>query len=287
MSQGPYIMLPGSGHSDEELQRLVIRCDNEGRTIERPKDPDTARHLRKVVHDIMANRLIGARNRSGINNNRINKAMHRLYMERRRDPRLWSFTNFVSDKISLLPDSEEIEMLAGVIPLDRTAAEMHLRVIPWAIEDQRDEARRRRKNKEARSAAQRRVSQTISQSNTVQVAESAGLQNSTTSDIGSSSADQPIEPPVYEAEPFSMAEGGDIKISHHGGHIHLHGKIWCTRATAQKLRMIVPLKLLEQSRGDNPWSYEISGPVHDYQLYNLFHILYGTPRVLSVELPEG
>ena len=77
---------------------------------------------------------------------------------------------------------------------------------------------------------------------------------------------------------------GDLKISHEGGRIHVHGKVWCDRKTAQQLRMIVPLKLLQQAHGDNPWSYEMKGPVHDYQLYNLMHVLYGAPRVLQVQL---
>lgn len=48
--------------------------------------------------------------------------------------------------------------------------------------------------------------------------------------------------------------------------------------------MIVPLKLIQQAHGDNPWCYEMKGQVHDYQLYNLMHVLYGAPRVLQVEL---
>ena len=99
-----------------------------------------------------------------------------------------------------------------------------------------------------------------------------------------SASSVPTKTQQHPQGPATQMSAGDLKISHEGGRIHVHGKVWCDRKTAQQLRMIVPLKLLQQAHGDNPWSYEMKGPVHDYQLYNLMHVLYGAPRVLQVQL---
>lgn len=253
-------IVPGQDYDDREIAQIVLRSEKEDRTIDRPARAAVAKQIRRVVHSLVAERLIEARNRIGINNDRINALMHSLYLERRRDPKTWSFSNAVSRKSTHLPDEEEIEMLSTIIGVDARHASLHLRVIPWAMDDQRAEREARRKKEEARKMT------------TIQ--DSPPPHRDTTA--------SPARPPAQVGA--AQASAGDLKISHNEKGIHVHGKVWCDRHVAQRLRMIVPLKLIQQAHGDNPWCYEMKGQVHDYQLYNLMHVLYGAPRVLQVEL---
>lgn len=143
-------IVPGQDYDDREIAQIVLRSEKEDRTIDRPARAAVAKQIRRVVHSLVAERLIEARNRSGINNDRINALMHSLYLERRRDPKTWSFSNAVSRKSTHLPDEEEIEMLSTIIGVDARHASLHLRVIPWAMDDQRAEREARRKKEEAR-----------------------------------------------------------------------------------------------------------------------------------------
>jgi len=254
-------IIPGQDHDDRELMQIVLHSEKEGRIVDRPARAPVARQLRRVVHSIVAQRLIEARNRSGINNERINALMHSLYLERRRDPKGWAFSNSVAKKNTYLPDEEEVEMLASILPVDIADISIHLKVVPWALEDQKAEHDERRRKENARR-------------NPIQTKEPT--MTTTTS------APRPTDVPSPSGRARTSA--GDLKISHNSDGIHVHGKVWCDRHVAQRLRMIVPLKLIQQAHGDNPWCYEMKGRVHDYQLYNLMHVLYGAPRVLKVEL---
>ena len=252
-------IVPGKDYEDREILQIVTRCEKEGRSLDRPADPVVAKQVRRLVHSLVAGRLIEARNRSGINNDRVNHLMHSLYLERRRDPKTWAFSNAVGKRNTYLPDEEETQMLASILPVDAAEIGMHLAVIPWAMEDQRKEHDERRRRKDARSSPARKGDQMKNIEETAAPAPPATMEN-------------------------ARASAGDLKISHNGQGIHVHGKVWCDRRVAQKLRMVVPLRLIQQAHGDNPWCYEMKGQVHDYQLYNLMHVLYGAPRVLEVEL---
>ena len=252
-------IVPGQDYDDRELAQIVTRSEKEGRTINRPSKDAVAKQLRRVVHSLLAGRLIEARNRSGMNNDAINARMHSLYLERRREPKGWAFSNAVAKKSPYLPDEEEIDMLASIIPIDRISATFHLRVLPWAMNDQRSEHEERRRKEEARKMPAQKTA-------------------------GPPPHEKQVDAQPPRRLPDAQASAGDLKISHNEKGIHVHGKVWCDRHVAQRLRMVVPLKLIQQAHGDNPWCYEMKGQVHDYQLYNLMHVLYGAPRVLQVEL---
>tara|TARA_B100000929_G_scaffold167806_1_gene132915 strand:+ start:284 stop:1087 length:804 start_codon:yes stop_codon:yes gene_type:complete len=258
------VTAPAGEYSDTEARQLLLRCEQEHRFIEKPANAKVAKQLRRSAHAIVAERLLQARNRSGINNERINQAMHGLYLSRRREAKAWTFTNSVSTRLTYLPDWEEIEMLAEILPTTEEIIGLHLKVIPWALADQREEAKKRKGKDNPPMPKDLTPTAPASQQ--------------------ASASSVPTKTQQHPQGPATQMSAGDLKISHEGGRIHVHGKVWCDRKTAQQLRMIVPLKLLQQAHGDNPWSYEMKGPVHDYQLYNLMHVLYGAPRVLQVQL---
>jgi len=260
MTEETRAIVPGHDYNDREIMQIIARCENQDRSIQQPTGSAVAKQIRRVVHGIVAERLIEARNRSGINNDRINALMHSLYLERKRDPKAWAFSNAVGKKNTYLPDEEEIDMLSTIIPIDKKLISLHLRIIPWAMDVQRAEHEQRRRKEEARKMTTSRDTPTPHVDRTA----------------------TPMRPPAQIEN--AQASAGDLKISHNEKGIHVHGKVWCNRHVAQRLRMIVPLKLIQQAHGDNPWCYEMKGQVHDYQLYNLMHVLYGAPRVLQVEL---
>ena len=72
-------IVPGQDYDDREIAQIVLRSEKEDRTIDRPARAAVAKQIRRVVHSLVAERLIEARNRSGINNDRINALMHSLY----------------------------------------------------------------------------------------------------------------------------------------------------------------------------------------------------------------
>ena len=271
-------LVRGHDYQDRELGQIVLRAEKEDRMVERPPTDEVARQLRRVVHSLVAQRLIAGRNKSGLNNDKINQLMHSLYLERKREAKAWTFTNAVSKRIAFLPDEEEVEMLSQILNLSPEHIGLHLKVIPWAMEDQKAEhEERRRKSDAKKDPATKTQGPKTKESTTKSAPPVPAPKLSEKADASS--------PQETKKIPNSIS-AGDLKISHQGEQIHVHGKVWCDRRVAQRLRMIVPLKLLEQARGDNPWAYEIKGPVHNYQLYNLMHVLYGAPRVLQVQLDE-
>lgn len=239
------VVAPGGEYTDDELRNLILRCDSEGRRLERPSDDRTSRQLVRVMHGMVADRLTQARNHAGMPNDEINQAMHASYLERGLEPKAWTYSNAISPRLTYLPEAIETEMLAEILKADEARLGLHLRIIPWALEDQ----------EKRRGARRERTEQKIER----RIAENDG------------------------PSPATIVSG-DLKISQDGEGLSVWGKVWCDKATAQKLRMMVPLRLLQQAHGDRPWSYEIKGRVHDWQLYMLMHVLYGTPRVLQVEL---
>lgn len=250
------ITAPAPSYTDDQLLDIIMRSEKEDRWIDRPHNNEVAKQLRRVTHKIIAARLISARNRSGLNNEKINVKMHNLYIERRRAGKNWAFTNLTSQKMSYLPDAEEIDMLCQILPIDPNALSVHIKVLPWALKEQADQAKSRRKK-----------------------------------DVGTSVMPESKSSPVKKdasqyiaKEDDDYSSSGELKISHKGSDMIVTGGVWCDKAVVQKLRMIVPLKLVKQGLGNDKSFYEIKGPVHAYQLYNLMHILYGAPRVLDVDL---
>jgi len=267
------VMAVTDHYNDKDIEELIMRSEKEQRMIEKPQNKVASKALRRIVHGVIAARLVSARNRSGLNNDKINRLMLEGYLDRRREGKAWSFTNALSPKTNTLLDSEEVEMLSRILNVEEAVIGMHLSVLPWAIQEQREERAEQRKkapraNRKAKPA---------------RVQNNKAANQSRTSPETTDRVDQAVNTQALNS-PAIPQHAGDLKITHSGSSLHVHGKVWCDRSTAQKLRMIIPLKLINQARADDPWCYEMNGPVHSYQLYNLMHVLYATPRVLEVEL---
>jgi hypothetical protein len=181
----------------------------------------------------------------------------------------------MSPRTTYFPDAEEVEMLAGILGVSMESIGVHITLIPWIIEDQN--ARREVRNK-TRTTSQR----IKSADKNVQASTVDASTNTVSQEKSFAKQSKPVQSErMQNIEAINIS---DIKISHSGGNIRVHGKIWCTIDVAQKLRMIVPLKLINQAKGNEPWCYDINGPVHAYQLYNLMHVIYGAPRVTAVQM---
>lgn len=276
------------------------KAEMQGLSVSEPKEDRDVICYRKAANRIIADRLLIARNRSGLNNDKINKRLHGMYMERNREAKGWTFTNILSPRNMSLPDGEEATMLSQILGIDEALLEIHMRTMPWL--SSRLPKRSARKRKASRTgtgtAARQSPAPVISASHPSThsapppVTSPANDQwivdeKYSTPDMHEASQSQNI--PAWEDLPmpqdYSDAKGaGDLKISHDGDNLVVSGKIWCDKETAAKLRMIVPMKLINQERGDNPWCYEIRGQVHAYQLYNIIHVLYKAPQVLKVDI---
>lgn len=264
----------------ETVRSLLMDCESKGRSIRRPDTEAMALLLRREAHAIIANRLTLARNRSRLNNDKINRLMHNKYLERGRIGKGWTFTNALNKRNAVLLDDEEVEMLSQILAIPEDQIALHLKVIPWALKDQKERQERRKKKT---PAPKKKSAETITHVEADVGPSKAGrilTKKILIPASGVKSSEAQSRPVAPDQVPL---QGGDIKISHGKSGIRVTGKIWSDLATAQKLRMIVPLKLIHQAQHDDPWCYEINSPVFPYQLYNLMHVLYGAPRVLKVE----
>ena len=270
----------------EEAVNILRKAEASGTTVPEPAaDTDVALYRRAANH-IIADRLLTARNRSGLNNDKINRRLHSMYIERRREAKSWTFTNILNPRIMTLPDGEETSMLAEVLGIPETGLEIHLRTMPWL------KTRKSAPKRKSRPLSSRENANHPAQG--VQEADQAPSNNWIVDEKYSTPdalADHaPGETPHDWEEPMETRQtngykgAGDLKISHDGDNLVISGKIWCDKETAAKLRMIVPMRLINQERGDDPWCYEVRGQVHAYQLYNIIHVLYGAPQVLKVDI---
>lgn len=274
----------------EDAKKLVENAERRGYVIRKPANPHNLRLIKQAVHAVIAERLTEARNSSGLNNDKINRLMLDNYMRRKRQGKAWTFTNAMSSKTIYLADAEEVDMLAKILKVEPEKIGIHLAIIPWALADQqarRDAKRqtpvRRRKNDQLppRKAAPPERAEKDMQTQTTAPAPRPRQDSPPDHPAPVRAAPRRPTPPEPKSIPL---HAGDLKITHSGDNVQVHGKVWCTLEVAQKLRMIVPLKLINQAKGDDPWCYEIGGPVHAYQLYNLMHVLYGAPRVTAVQM---
>lgn len=281
--------------SQEDIRKVIISCEEKGQIIERPENSLQYRALTCAMNDILAGRLTDRRNITGLNNEKINSLMHGAYMERNRNPKAWTFTNILSSKTRYLPDSEEVEMLSNILRGDKELFSIHLKVTPWIEREEFRRREERRKRREQRQERRGRVAQKVSAiaKEKTDAAEKNPAENreviETTTTVKMEKKKFPsalVAARPSKVIPKENTTQGDIKISNEGDKIVISGKIWCDKKTAGLLRMIVPIKLIKQGAPNDLWSYEIYGPIHGYQLYNLAHVLYGTPKVLTVDLEK-
>ncbi len=269
------VIVPKVECSDKEMAAIIMSAERNDRCIEKPENPEAAKRIRRSLHKLVAERLIHARNRSSLNNDKINRAMMSEYILRKRNGKSWAFTNAISTKSSHLPDAEEIEMLSKIIGADEEHIGLHLKVAPWSIEDQQNQRRRKTQTR----------SQTDKTSNINSPTRNETSNQRVEHTMPSAPHDHPYQQGNGPMEPAQVpGHAGDIKISHSNNNLHIHGKIWCSKKLAESLELIIPLKLIQAARHDDPSCYEISGRVHSYQLYNLMHLIYGSPRVISVQM---
>ena len=259
----------------DEAKKFVENAEKRGYVIKRPQNPHNLRVIIQAVHALVTDRLIAARNQSKLNNDKINRMMVDQYMLRKRRGKAWTFTNAISPRTSYFPDEEEVEMLAKILNVSSENIGIHLNLVPWIIDDQN--ARREVRNK-TRTTSRRLKS---ADKNVHNCTVNTGT-NTVSQEKYFAKKSNPVQ--SERMQNIEAINVSDIKISHNGGNIRVHGKIWCTLDVAQKLRMIVPLKLINQAKGNEPWCYDINGPVHAYQLYNLMHVIYGAPRVTAVQM---
>lgn len=270
----------------DEAKKVVEKAERQGYVIRKPANPHNLRLIKQAVHAIIAERLIQARNASRLNNDKINRMMVDHYIRRRRKGKAWTFTNALSERTIYLADEEEVEILSKILNVEKDHIGIHLTIIPWALADQQA----RRDAKPPRTRRKKNDQPTQQRSQPAPARSESDMHR--TDGPPDYSPPPPLSDPRSEVRPprqKAPAEAiplhaGDLKITHSGLNVHVHGKVWCSLEIAQKLRMIVPLKLINQAKGDDPWSYEINGPVHAYQLYNLMHVLYGAPRVTAVQM---
>lgn len=299
---------------NESIATLQIQnADKLGVIIPKPENPDDIAIYRKAANRIVADRLIRARNRTHLNNEKINKLLHAHYVRRGRNAKPWLFTNILNGKVMALPDGEETDMIAETLGIKAEILEIHLRTMPWVMEKKpkaTTRVRNPRNATEMRSKAQtpemdaRDESVDKRQANGRQWhADPYYTQNTTPwpephqdgggRDTGhevehdETGGAMPIAGEVRTTPSEEITEAGTIKISHDGRRLQISGKLWCDRATASKLRLIVPITTIHHGRGAELSAYEVRGPIQPYQLYNLMHIVYGAPLVTAVDLESG
>lgn len=273
------VVLQGMNLDPKTIEDFVLNSEKHKRQIQKPQNKEDIKTLRKVVYNIISDRLIRARNRprSNLDNDKINRMMLDSYKRRKRPEKTWAFTNAISGQVSFL-DEEEVTMMAEILDINEDVISLHIKVIPWALEDQKkDRAARRARDANKR---ERQIRETAPTPNPYVPAEN-NTQNKK-SDPAPVCAN--ATPAVKQAEkrqaPYDV---GNINISHSDGVIHISGRIWCGKKEAFKLQMVLPLKLLTKGKKGDPDSYEVRTQVHPYQLYNIMHVLYGIPRVVAVE----
>lgn len=246
--------------TQNEIGTIILKAETERLVIDRPYNEATVKTVRKLIHILIAERLIRARNKTALNNDKINRLMLEGYVELGRNTKSWTFTNAVSSKMSYLPDKGEVIMLSEILGVSSNSIGPHLIIAPWLLDYQKEQNERPERRKKA--PAKPSANESIQDHKIVR--------------------DDGEAPQAVMSVPMNA---GDIKISHSEKGIFVNGKIWCNNEVAERLKMIVPLNLIQQAKFNDPWCYEVKGQIHDYQLYNLMHVLYGSPRVLSVEMP--
>lgn len=281
------VELKGDEFEDKTLKDIILKSEAQGRHILRPHDPEIAARLKKIVHGIVCERLEIARGKMHLSNDKINRILFQKYLDTEHKGKAWIYTNAVDRRKTYLLSPREVELIAEILDEPKVFFGLHLKVIPWSMEDQAADRKARRKTKPA----------------TPKVAKSKKSQA-----VNKLSQAAPLPPPeVYEAEfenqisytppappkrpatkkpapaPVIPTNASDLKISHSEGRIWINGKIWCDNNKADKLGMIVAMKLINQARHDQPWCYEITGEIYPYQLYGLMHVLYDLPKVVSVK----
>lgn len=286
------VELKGDEFEDKTLKDVILKSEAQGRCILRPHNPEIAARIKKIVHGIVCERLEIARGKMHLSNDKINRILFQKYLDTEHKGKAWIYTNAVDRRKTYLLSSREVELIAEILDEPTAFLALHLRVIPWAMEDQ---AADRKARKKTRSTASRTTAAKPAKSKKSQA-------------VNRLSQAAPLPPPeVYEAEfenqmsytppapskkptvrkqapaPIIPTNASDLKISHSEGRIWINGKIWCDNSKADKLGMIVAMKLINQARHDQPWCYEITGEIYPYQLYGLMHVLYDLPKVVSVK----
>lgn len=281
----------------EEAVDRLRKAEGAGTVITEPSSDQEVQVYREAANRIIADRLLTARNRSGLNNDKINRRMHAMYMERRREAKTWTFTNILSPRNMTLPDGEEVTMLSQILGIAEAPLEIHLRTMPWLKHrPSKKKARKDRAPRKTASAGTDRPAPDRTAAAPISRDMSPRTDDGWIIDERYSTGDYQdhgdLDAPQDHNEDRQMgtrqnsssAGAGELKISHDGDNLIVSGKIWCDKETAAKLRMIVPMRLINQERGDDPWCYEIRGQVHAYQLYNIMHVLYKAPQVLEVDI---
>jgi len=283
------VELKGNEFDYKTLKDIILKSEAQGRNILRPKEPEIAAQIRKIVHGIVSERLEIARGKMHLSNDKINRILFQKYLDTEHKGKAWIYTNAVDRRKTYLLSPREVELISEILDEPRAYFGLHLRVIPWAMEDQAADRKARRKTKPATpKVAKSKKSQAVNKlSQAAPLPPPEAYQSEFENSISYTPPAPPKKPAVKKQAIVREipTNASDLKISHSEGRIWINGKIWCNNSKADKLGMIVAMKLINQGRHDQPWCYEITGEIYPYQMYGLMHVLYDLPRVVSVKTP--
>jgi hypothetical protein len=282
-------------YTEDDLEKIILKAEQEGVQIERPESDEVAVMVSSKIHELLRNRYIGTRNKTSLNNDKINNRMHSLYMERRRNPKQWTYTNIVSPKTQYFPDSEEVEMMGSIIGGDLERLSFHLRIAPWVMRLQESRRTENRKKtpatRSARKSSRKSAStKTISKplETTTSITVKSNDMTPTAIDVGPSGPRfdrQPRNTPKTEIRnnapaPFRRGYGedrtqnsGSFKTSYGPNGIFVQGKIWCDSATKQKLECIIPFSIYGHDRDKDMWSIVFDQAVSLHLLESLNKVM--------------